>query len=146
MEKFNQTATFQRWLIAHLRRISYRYGPRFRVKKAASRGRGQYECAVCKEIFASREVQLDHIEPVIGVSEGFKDWNTFITRLFVDEEGYQVLCKPCHAIKTVDENKTRSKERPKRGKKITKKKGSRTNRKPVQASRKKKKSKVGAKR
>lgn len=141
MEKFNQTASFQRWLISHLRRISYRYGPRYRVKKAASKGRGQYECAGCGEIYGPREIQLDHVEPVIEVRTGFKDWNTFIDRLFADEEGYQVLCKTCHAMKTVEENKERGSKKAK-----SKKKAGRKNSSKVQKSRKSKKTRMASKR
>lgn len=46
--------------------------------------------------------QLDHIEPVVDPKEGFRDWNNWIDRLFLNRMQY--LCKPCHKSKSLDEN------------------------------------------
>jgi hypothetical protein len=46
--------------------------------------------------------QLDHSDPVVEPEVGFKDWNTYIDRMFLNK--MQFLCKPCHASKTADEN------------------------------------------
>jgi 5-methylcytosine-specific restriction endonuclease McrA len=59
-----------------------------------------FKCAICKEEFPQKDVQVDHIEPVVDPTKGFKDWNTFIRRLFCAKKNLQVVCKPCHAIKT----------------------------------------------
>jgi len=145
MERFSDTDTFRRWLIGHLRRISYRFGPRYRVKKAANKGRGLYECAICGETKKSKEVQLDHINPIIDPEQGFVDWNTFISRLFVDEEGWQAACKTCHGEKSAAENRVRRARAS--GKKEVKKRASRKkNKSKVQRAGKKKKAKVGSKR
>lgn len=45
---------------------------------------------------------LDHNDPVVEPEVGFKDWNTYIDRMFLNK--MQFLCKPCHASKTADEN------------------------------------------
>lgn len=45
---------------------------------------------------------LDHVDPVVNPEEGFKDWNEWISRLFLNEMQY--LCKPCHKAKSFDEN------------------------------------------
>ena len=50
----------------------------------------RYRCAKCGELFKGSEVAVDHINPV--VNDGFKDWNTFIDRLFCDKDNLQVLC------------------------------------------------------
>jgi hypothetical protein len=69
---------------------------------------GKYKCKICGGLFGPREVALDHIDPVIDPEHGFIDWNTYIDRLFVAPEKYQVLCKAaCHKLKTAEENKIR---------------------------------------
>lgn len=65
-----------------------------------------YRCSDCNELFPQKEVQADHITPVVG-PEGFVDWNTFIERLYVEADGYRVLCKGCHKIITDQENAER---------------------------------------
>jgi len=64
-----------------------------------------YLCNHCKQEFTNKDVEVDHIIPVVDPKEGFKDWNTFIARMFTPLENYQVLCKKCHKIKTKEENK-----------------------------------------
>jgi len=98
----------------HLRRFRG-WKPPYAVKKAAERKsqsdnkrlKYEYKCACCGNFFASSEIQLDHIQPVIDPLEGFIDWNNYIQRLFVEKEGYQVLCKPCHLEKSKSENEIR---------------------------------------
>lgn len=65
-----------------------------------------HRCSDCNELFPQKEVQADHITPVVG-PEGFIDWNTFIERLYVEADGYRVLCKGCHKIITDQENAER---------------------------------------
>jgi 5-methylcytosine-specific restriction endonuclease McrA len=64
-----------------------------------------YKCAVCSEEFTNKEVEVDHIDPVVDPKVGFVDWNTFITRLFSSKDNYQLLCKSCHNIKSNLEKK-----------------------------------------
>jgi len=45
-------------------------------------------------------VQVDHIIPA-GTS--LKGWDEFIDKLFIGEDGMQILCKPCHKVKTKKE-------------------------------------------
>lgn len=94
------------WIIGALRKASYRYPPRYKAKNASKIGRNQYTCSTCHGVFGTREVQLDHLVPVVG-PDGFVDWNSYIERMFCDEEGFAVVCKPCHQIKTQAENKER---------------------------------------
>ena len=69
-----------------------------------------YTCAECKLEFPAKEVQVDHIDPVVVPSEGFVSWDKFISRLFCDKQNLQVLCKPCHKNKTAEEKKERHNE------------------------------------
>lgn len=65
-----------------------------------------YRCADCGDTFPLKQVKADHIKPVVGL-EGFVDWNTFITRLFVEDDGFQTLCEACHNQKTNNEREAR---------------------------------------
>jgi len=69
-----------------------------------------YKCAACKKHFVAADVQVDHIEPVVDPKKGFISWDVFIERMFVEIEKLQVLCKPCHKIKTDEEKLQRKKK------------------------------------
>ena len=69
----------------------------------AARPRVEYQCSQCNEWWMGKDIQVDHKEPVVSPSEGFKDWNTFIARLFCEADNLAVLCKKCHTIKTNQE-------------------------------------------
>lgn len=66
-----------------------------------------YMCNSCKNEFSSKDVQVDHIEPVVDPVIGFKDWDTFIDRLYCSVEKLQVLCLTCHKEKTKEEKQIR---------------------------------------
>lgn len=95
------------WLTNKLRRLSYQWPPRKQAIKNARIARGQYKCATCEGTFGPKEIQLDHIQPVVDEEIGFIDFNTYIERLFCVEDNFQVLCKPCHAAKTFFEQEIR---------------------------------------
>lgn len=63
-------------------------------------------CAKCQGLFKKKECQLDHIEPVIPI-EGFQNFDVHLKRLFIKANGYQALCRPCHKLKTKEENNAR---------------------------------------
>lgn len=94
------------WIIAALRRASYRYPPRYNTMKAAWRERGKYECAQCHNIVGPKQIQIDHIIPVVPLA-GFTEWGTYVDNMFCEPEGYQALCKECHKTKTMAENEKR---------------------------------------
>lgn len=95
----------QHWLIQKLRRISYQWPARKEAQKKARISRGKYRCALCGgENFGPKDIQADHIRPVINPHTGFTDYNSYIERLFCDESGYQILCRPCHTVKSSKEN------------------------------------------
>ena len=115
-------ARFKSFIVGGLRSISMRWPPKNKVYLSARRARGVYECngyeREAHEVAVSlppkpgnkrriNNVLVDHIEPVVSPSIGWVDFNTFIARLFCEEDGYQVLCKECHDAKTKDEREER---------------------------------------
>lgn len=96
-----------------------RWPPKFEVLKEAKVGKKvnqasgriaeHFKCEGCQESYPAKEVQVDHIDPVVDPKIGFVDWDTFISRLFCSEENLQVLCKGCHLLKTKLEREERKK-------------------------------------
>ena len=113
-------ARFRAFIISALRAYMKRYPPKWKALKAASVGREinkrtgrlaeHYKCASCGNLFVARDVQVDHIEPVVSPTEGFQDWWVYCNRLYCEAENLQVLCKPCHKEKTNEERKERMKK------------------------------------
>lgn len=99
-----------------LRSISQRWPPKYRVLSAAFTGSKinpasgrlakHYRCNMCRADFPLKQVQVNHILPVIPVT-GFVSWDDLISRLFCEEDGLEVLCVPCHKIITKHENEER---------------------------------------
>lgn len=103
-KKENGKPNLKHWLVNKLRRISYQWPPRKEAIKKGRVERGKYRCNICEGIFGPKEIQLDHIIPVIDEEDGFQNWDTYLDRLFCDSEGFQVLCKSCHKYKSEFEN------------------------------------------
>lgn len=103
----------KKWIENGLRRISYKYPPRYTTQTLARIERGKYRCSDCKGSFKVKEIQLDHIVPVIDPVKGFTDWNDYIERMFPDMGGYQVLCTECHQKKSESENVVRREKKKK---------------------------------
>ena len=115
----------KQWLIWQLRRLSYRWPARqqaFRnaqvtplkrslVLKKYPRCRNFYQCAICDEIFSRKQVSADHIQPVVDLKKGWESFDIFLTRLFCDADGFQIICNDCHDDKTAKERKVRTKWR-----------------------------------
>ena len=78
-----------------------------KVNKATGRVAEHYKCAVCLSTFPAKEVQVDHMDPVVCLKKGFVDWDTYIKRMYVEADKLQVLCKPCHLKKSNEERKQR---------------------------------------
>lgn len=112
------------WLVPKLRRHSFTWRPRKeaqdrarielppKLKKDGTPGKKpqvRYRCNHCDEVFKSTEIVLDHVIPVVEPKTGWKGWDAYIESLFCDSDGFQVLCVPCHDIKTDEENKERKK-------------------------------------
>ena len=113
-EEFN--AKLKRFIISGLRKLSYRWGERYQCLKDARVG-DSYKCAKCKKTFSRKDIQIDHIQPVVDPATGFSTWDEYITRLFSYRTNFQVLCKPCHKIKTASERVVRKIVKEKKGKK-----------------------------
>lgn len=64
-----------------------------------------YRCAACSGEFPLKQVQVDHIKPV--VPKNFTNWDDFIKRLYCEAKNLQVVCKPCHKEKSNKERKQR---------------------------------------
>ena len=79
----------------------------YTIKKEKDRSRKKYKCAGCEGIFRQKEINVDHINPVVDPKEGFVGFDQYITRMFCKVEGFQVLCKECHDIKTAKERTIR---------------------------------------
>lgn len=62
-----------------------------------------YLCASCQGEFPAKEVQVDHIKPVVDPKTGFTTWDDFINNLYCGKENLQVLCVPCHKKKSKEE-------------------------------------------
>jgi len=110
-------ARFRSFVVSALRTATRRWPPKLKALKAAYIGRKvnqktnkmamHYACASCDIHFVAKDVQVDHIFPVVEPNVGFVDWDTYINRLFCEKENLQVLCKPCHAEKTALEKTER---------------------------------------
>lgn len=81
-----------------------------KINKSSGRMAQHYKCAKCKKEYPGKEVQVDHVSPVVDPTKGFVSWDEFIIRLFCHEENLQVLCKGCHVIKTKKETASRKKK------------------------------------
>ena len=73
------------------------------------RGGKQYTCNKCKKTFSQKDVQVDHISPVVPLNKTLNDmdYNEIVSAIFCDISNLQVLCKPCHKMKTKKENNMR---------------------------------------
>lgn len=99
---------FYTWLRSGLRSMSRRFPPVYEClaaakrpapKDAPARQKIAYECAMCKGLFPSKQVNVDHVDDA-GTLQKEEDITPFILRLFCDPSKLQVLCKSCHDAKS----------------------------------------------
>ena len=105
-----------RYLFNELRRASVKWSGRKEVLKLARRkvflrysktGKAiykfQWQCAGCQKWFKNdKELEVDHISEIGGITEFSGDWNDTIAKIFprpVDKH-LQALCISCHKKKT----------------------------------------------
>jgi len=108
------------FITSGLRSLFRRYPIKFEVLKEAKTGKQinistgrmseHFQCKQCLESFPAKQVQVDHVSPVVDPVIGFVDWNTFIDRLLCPKENLQVLCTKCHKEKTKQEKEVRKKK------------------------------------
>jgi 5-methylcytosine-specific restriction endonuclease McrA len=105
------------FIVSTLRGGMRRWPPKWEALKDAFAGKMvnpntkrlayHYKCASCKNLFTTKDIQIDHIQPVVDPIKGFISYDDFIDRLFCQKDNLQVLCKPCHKIKTNEEKQKR---------------------------------------
>lgn len=111
---------FRSFIISSARAAMRRWPPKWQALKNASVGKMEnkatgrqaehYKCAGCERLFLARDVQVDHITPVVEPAVGFVDWETYFDRLFCEVDNLQVLCKKCHNKKTKEERAERKRK------------------------------------
>lgn len=103
-------ARFWGFVRSGLRSASSRWPPKYQALANAKRKyegpnkrqKWEYQCASCGGWFPTKEVSVDHIEPV-GTLKDYEDLPEFVQRLFCGIEGLQILCSSCHSKKTKEE-------------------------------------------
>ena len=111
-------AAFWGFIRSTLRQKSRWWKPIGEAKQKAKRaykGRGnqrkwEYQCAVCLNWFADKEINVDHIIPA-GTLRCANDLPGFVERLFCEVDNLQVLCSTCHNKKTQNEKTKTIKQR-----------------------------------
>lgn len=75
---------------------------RIRVKKWSM-------CPICKRHTPTYKMQVDHILPVVGLSETLEDmsWDLLVDRLWCDPKNLLAICEEDHKEKTRQERKQR---------------------------------------
>lgn len=113
-------ARFNSFIKSALRTASVRWPPRYetladafvdsRTNEKTGRKAKHYKCNKCGGVFPLKEVQVNHIVPVVPV-EGFTTWDEVVSRMFCEKDGLEVLCIPCHRLVTQEENILRKKSK-----------------------------------
>lgn len=118
-------ARMRSFISSALRAATRRWGPKHEALKKACVGKKlnaatgkeiyHYKCAGCGKLFKGADVAVDHINPVVDPDKGFQGWDIYITRMFCEVAGFQVLCNECHSIKTQNEKEIRYESKRNRG-------------------------------
>lgn len=101
-------ARFWSFVRSNLRRAQW--PPIYQAKKLAERPykgdnkrqKFEYQCAVCKNWFMGKEVQVDHIKPC-GSLKKYEDLPQFVKTLYCEVDNLRVLCYDCHQKVTNEE-------------------------------------------
>lgn len=112
-------ARYRSFVTSTLRAGSRKWPPKYetlnaaktekKINKKTGRLAQHYLCAECQQEFPAKEIQVDHIKPVVDPKKGFETWDKYIERMFCEEENLQVLCSSCHKSKTNKEKETSKK-------------------------------------
>lgn len=111
-------ARYHSFVKGGLRSASQRWPPKYKALNEACVGQkinpksGRlakfYTCNICKEDFPAKQVEVNHIIPVIPVT-GFDSWDGVVERLFCEADKLEVVCRPCHKNISKQENINRKK-------------------------------------
>jgi len=124
-ERNNNTwseARFNQFIDGLLRGGLRKWGPTYLCIAAATVSYGIVKCAKCSQeinkyikVGGKRRtnIDVDHIQPVCPPETGRLrkdgsgkiDWNLTVDRMYVEVDKLNVLCKPCHKVKTREENR-----------------------------------------
>lgn len=99
------------FIIAALRKASYRWPARYDALKESRCAPGLHRCAKCPSIIRTNETKKDHVRPVVRPEQGFISLDIYAHNLLGGPGSIQVLCKECHSKKTKAENKKRKEAR-----------------------------------
>lgn len=66
-------------------------------------------CPECKQYTPKYLMQVDHQEPIVPIDSSLEEmsWDEVVNRVWCERFNLRALCKPCHNVKTKDENKQR---------------------------------------
>lgn len=116
-------ARFNSFITSLLRAGTMKWGPKNNCLKKARVSRGMYLCEGCGETVPSslpppegkkrriKNILADHINPIVDPKVGFVSWDEWISRAFVEAEGYQALCHKCHTEKSNEERQIAAERR-----------------------------------
>jgi len=116
-------ARYRTFITSLLRAGSRKWPPKYetlqeafvesKVNTKTKRVSKHYKCASCKKTYPGKEVNVDHIAPVVSPTDGFTSWDEYIERLYCEKENLQVLCSGCHDKKSLKEKTQRVSSRKK---------------------------------
>jgi 5-methylcytosine-specific restriction endonuclease McrA len=75
-----------------------------RTAPANMRAKYVCDCELCGEVVGKSKAEVDHINPA-GSLRSYEDLPGFVERLFCGFDNFQILCPPCHEIKTLADRK-----------------------------------------
>ena len=118
-------AQFNTFVRNQLRGATWKWPPISDVMKKARVSHGVYKCATGHDVPVSivvdgkrtKNIYVDHIQPIVDPTLGFTNWNDFILRLYCEIDNLQILCRECHKKKS-DEETLLAKERRKKEKEL----------------------------
>lgn len=106
-------ARIRSFVVSVLRSGSRRWPPKYetlneafterKTNKKTGKLAKHYLCASCNKEFTAKDIEIDHIIPIVSPTTGFTTWDSFINGLFCGKENLQAICKPCHKEKTTRE-------------------------------------------
>jgi hypothetical protein len=109
---------YRSFIISLLRAGTMRWRPKYDAIKrafvkdglnpATGRKCKLHKCEECGGLFAQGDMHADHIESVVDPVVGFVSWDQYISRMFVEQEGFRAICHKCHHIRSQADNLTRA--------------------------------------